>query len=805
MVCVRRSILYLFFMTLFFPVLAKAVVPASYLDTSFNRPYGYATYPTPYMYGERPNAVVIQRDGKIVVVDTTAVNRDEAKIAVTRYNPDGIPDGSFSVSGTAVYDGSGLSYATDVAIQLVEDEEKIIVAGFRSLDENLYDLILLRYNAGGSLDTSFTGGFTTRVGFDGVNTSASIAVQGDGKILVATQRIGGTGAKSLLLLRFDQNGSLDTNFGTDGVVEYSYYPYEGPPVEGLPNDDNITGRTVKITPDGRNILVIIKVFAYSVLLRFDMNGNIDDTFNSVPLLGLQIPGGSYSGALPRGMDVQSDGKIVVVGETTTVPFVARYTPDGNPDPTFGEGSGVVYFNYKEHFGYVDDPIRSSNVRNVALQPDGGILIVGSCPMSHTINGVSDDMDIFLARYNARGSLDSSFGVNGVVTFDGGWRDGNTYYGDFGEALAIQSDGKIVVVGSVRVYNDPADPDPAESHSDMVIMRFGDQPNPEHPSIEVSPESHNYGEVEKGKNKAKQFTLSNIGQSDVAIDEIELTGDDTIDFAIDPGTCQNLTPIIMAGESCTITVSFIPGSEGMKAVTLRIVLNNLNARVVEGTPVEVSLQGTGIIVQVSYTLSVSTDGNGVGSVRSKPRGISCGVKTSECTGEFPAGKEVILYPVVEDEQTRFVGWSGACTGRKECRVMMDSAKEVKATFMADPTIIVCPQSKNFKEVRLGKMRAAFIFVKNGTKSGKVPLRITGITLTGSTSSFSIFKDECSTRDLQPKEVCAFGIVFDPDSPTLHAAEAQISSTDPVSPIKTVALSGKGVAPPPPKPPRPPRKK
>ena len=754
------------------------------------------------MYGERPNAVALQSDGKIVVVDTTAELSGEAQIAVIRYNPDGSLDRSFNGSGRVLYNNYYLSFATDVAIQ---EDGKIIVAGFRSEDENSYDVILLRYNSNGTLDTSFNGGevvFDNNVSFDGVNTIASLALQNDGKIIVATYAfIPGTDAKNLLLLRYNPDGSLDKAFGIDGngTVRYDHYVN----VEANVDTDNIAGRRVKLTPDD-NIAVLIQAFAFTAVLKYDMNGIF--VSKSTPFCGqtgcaVEEP----VGALPRGMEVQPDGKIVVVGEAGVSPFVLRYTVEGILDTTFGEGSGVVYFNYKDHFGYEDDPIRSSNARNVALQPDGSILIVGSCPMSHTINRVSDDMDIFLARYNAGGSLDSSFGVNGVVTFDGGWRDGNTYYGDFGEALAIQSDGKIVVVGSVRVYNDPADPNPAESHSDMVIMRFGDQPNPELPSIEVSPESHNYGEVEKGKNKAKQFTLSNIGQSDVAIDEIELTGDDNIDFAIDPGTCQNLTPIIMAGESCTITVSFVPGSEGMKAVTLRIVLNNPNARVVEGTPVEVSLQGTGIIVQVSYTLSVSTDGNGVGSVRSKPRGISCGVKTSECTGEFPAGKEVILYPVVEDEQTRFVGWSGACTGRKECKVMMDSAKEVKATFMADPTIIVCPQSKNFKEVRLGKMRAAFIFVKNGTKSGKVPLRITGITLTGSTSSFSIFKDECSTRDLQPKEVCMFGIVFDPDSPTLHAAEAQISSTDPVSPIKTVALSGKGVAPPPPKPPRPPRKK
>ena len=155
MVSLRRSILYLFFMTLFFPVLASAVVPG-FFDTTFNSPNGFATYLTPFMYGERPNAVALQSDGKIVVVDTTAELSGEAQIAVIRYNPDGSLDRSFNDSGRVLYNNSYLSFATDVAIQA--EDGKIVVAGFRSPeDENWYDVILLRYNSNGTLDTSFNG------------------------------------------------------------------------------------------------------------------------------------------------------------------------------------------------------------------------------------------------------------------------------------------------------------------------------------------------------------------------------------------------------------------------------------------------------------------------------------------------------------------------------------------------------------------------------------------------------------------------------------------------------------------------
>jgi uncharacterized delta-60 repeat protein len=332
----------------------------------------------------------------------------------------------------------------------------------------LYDLILLRYNADGSLDTSFQGEFAANVGFDGVNTNASLAIQSDGKIIVATQ--GGTPGsdiKKLVLLRFNPDGSLDQSFGIGGVTEYTEYVYGDPDAGGIATD-SITGRTVKISPDGNKIIVLAKVFAYTTLLRFEMNGTLDPGFQGIPFLGLPAYGGEYTGALPRDMKIQPDGKVVVVGEAGALPFVLRYTTTGDLDTSFGAGSGVVYFNYKDFFGFLDDPLRSSSVRGVALRSDGSILMVGSCPVDHNGDTFSDDMDIFLARFTVNGAIDTSFGAGGAVTFDGGWRDGYTYFGDLGGAVAVQPNGKANVVGSTRVYDNPDNPDPALSHSDMVI-------------------------------------------------------------------------------------------------------------------------------------------------------------------------------------------------------------------------------------------------------------------------------------------------------------------------------------------------
>jgi uncharacterized delta-60 repeat protein len=783
MVNVKRSILYLFFLTLLYPVIASAVVPG-YFDTTFNTPNGFAAFSTPFMYGERPTAVAIQGDGKIVVVDTHGDDSGRTRIAVIRYNRDGSLDSTFNhPEGVVLYNHDNvLSFATDVAIQ---SDGKIVVAGFRSqVAQNWYDIMVLRYNTDGSLDTSFSGGevvFTNNVEFDGVDTVASIAIQNDGKILLATHTfLSGTDTKNLLLLRFNPNGSVDESFGSQGVVQYGYY------FKGDVETDDISGRKVKITPDGQ-VAVLVKVFAFTAMLKFNMEGVL--VSESEPYCGQLKPMGYFSGALPRGMEVQQDGKIVVAGEADNSPFALRYTPEGELDTAFGAGTGVISFNYRDHFRYLDEPLRSSSARNIAIQPDGNILLVGTCPMDHDGNMLSDDVDVFLARYATDGAIDTSFGINGLATFDGEWRAGETYLGDIGQAVALQSDGKIIVVGNMRA-NAVASGD----HYDMVVMRFVGQPGPD---IEVSPVNYDYGEVPTRSSKIQQFSITNIGQTDLAVSGIDLVYGDGISFLVESGTCQTLTPTIVPGGSCMITVRFVPGSEGLKTSTLRITSNDPYARAITYGPVEVSLQGTGMPVQSNYTLTVITDGDGVGIVQSKPKGIKCGKNWTDCKELYTAGKEIKLYHIIEQEESKFVGWSGACSGKKECKVVMDSDKEVTAIFQSDPTIVVWPRYKDFKNVRTGWMKAAVIFIKNSTMNGRKPLEIGTINIGPQASLFQIFEDRCSGKVLEPREACFFGVLFEPEAVGSFAAEISIPSNDPGSPVTAVQLKGNGAAPPPPK--------
>ncbi|MFD5426499.1 calcium-binding protein [Streptomyces sp. NPDC127084] len=155
-------------------------------------------------------------------------------------------------------------------------------------------------------------------------------------------------------------------------------------------------------------------------------GDLDPTFGT----GGKVTTGFGAGLSPFGEDlaIQADGKIVAVGGSDTglgSDFaLARYNTDGSLDATFGTGGLVT-----TDFGGTDAAI------GVAVQPDGKIVTVGYSDAGGTLN------DFALARYNTDGSLDATFGTGGLVTTDFG--PGRS---DVANAVALQTDGKIVAVG-----------------------------------------------------------------------------------------------------------------------------------------------------------------------------------------------------------------------------------------------------------------------------------------------------------------------------------------------------------------------
>lgn len=353
------------------------------------------------------NSMALQSDGKVIVAGYF-FNGSNFDVSLVRYNADGTLDDTFGGDGRVTTPiGSLADYGSSVAVQ---SDGKIVVAGHYSNGSN-EDFAALRYNEDGTLDGGFgTGGkVTTPIG-SGHDYGASVAVQSDGKIVVAGYFSNG-GNEDFAVVRYTASGGLDGGFGTGGKVTT--------PIGG---DD--TGHSVVVQSDGK---IVVAGTSHSgsnrdfAVVRYNEDGTLDSGFGTGGKVTTPIGSGD-DGA--RSMVVLSDGRIVVAGASNNGSnddfAVVRYTASGLPDPSFGTG------------GMVTTPIGSGDDRSasVAVQSDGKIVVAG---------GSSGDFAV--VRYTFSGALDGGFGTGGTVTTPiGNGEDG-------AEAVAVQSDGKIIAAGA----------------------------------------------------------------------------------------------------------------------------------------------------------------------------------------------------------------------------------------------------------------------------------------------------------------------------------------------------------------------
>lgn len=320
--------------------------------------HGDGKQTTNFGANEELHGIAIQADGKIVAAGHTAND----KAAVARYKTNGTLDTTFSGDGKLTYDFGGTTRAWAVAIQT---DGKIVVAG--DTFASYADFALARYNSDGTLDTTFSGDGKQTTDFFGKSDIAlAITIQANGKIVLAGLTFNDNTGYDFAVARYNTNGALDTTFSTDG----------------------------KQTTDF---------------------STANDTANAVA--------------------IQPNGKIVVVGvagaSCTSSNFckiaVARYNTNGAPDTTFS-GDG------KQTHGA--SPI-SAEAHSLAIQSDSKIVVAGYAYFQ-------GNTDFALIRYNGNGSLDMTF--NGTGTLTTSFQTGSN---DAAYAVSIQSDGKIVLGGFVK--------------------------------------------------------------------------------------------------------------------------------------------------------------------------------------------------------------------------------------------------------------------------------------------------------------------------------------------------------------------
>jgi uncharacterized delta-60 repeat protein len=384
---------------------------AGSLDTTFGTG-GIVTIPNA-TFACNPCGLAIQSDGKILVAGGGATSKGFPEVAVARFNTNGSPDSTFGTGGvvtTTQDDVTGGAFA-----MALQPDGKIVVATTGDLD-----LLVIRYNINGSLDNTFgTGGIASTRPFNQLFFSpltGGIAVEPDSDILLAAQAT---------VTRLLPSGQVDTSFGTDGAALL---------VSSALN--------LVLLPGGK--FLVGNTFG-SAAARYTSEGALDTTFG----LGGQIANLGGSAFLPL-----SNGKLIAVGtivsgieaapeESNPQGFaVLRYNANGSLDNAFGTVGGVI----------TNFPGEGYSAAAAAVQSKGEIVAVGVTELNNPAFGLQPG-DFALARYTANGQLDTTFGTNGLVT---------TAIGQTGSlaqasAVAIQSDGKIVVAGddTPPAFGDPS--------------------------------------------------------------------------------------------------------------------------------------------------------------------------------------------------------------------------------------------------------------------------------------------------------------------------------------------------------------
>jgi uncharacterized delta-60 repeat protein len=372
------------------------------------------------------DAIVLQPDGRIVVGGYSDQEEapSNATFALARYNADGSLDMDFGVGGKVTTDFlGGQDFMTALVLQ---PDGKLIAAGNAS-DGIRFVFGIARYNPDGSLDSSFgVGGKLTQRFSAGSDQASGVAVQSDGKIVVAgtTQSdVNNPLSSDFVLIRYNSDGTPDRTFGSSGIV-----------ITDMFGRGDEAG-AVAIQPDGRIVVAGTSgrtggTFLDFALARYLPDGSLDPAFGtegkvatdflSIP----QQPSSDYA----RALALQSDGHIVVAGTTSTGGWdfaLARYNSDGSLDSNFGNGGKVT----TDFSGLSDD-----QAHNVVIQGEN-VIVAGES------YAPGRGFEFALTRYKNDGSLDQSFGDGGKVL------TGLFHIGEHGRAAVVQSDGHLTVAGS----------------------------------------------------------------------------------------------------------------------------------------------------------------------------------------------------------------------------------------------------------------------------------------------------------------------------------------------------------------------
>jgi len=415
------------------------------------------------------NASALQSDGKLIVGGTSNPIRNFTNFALARYKKDGTLDKTFGVNGVVTTEVSVLlgaqpntNYSYLQSLLILNDGKILAGGATTNPTTSLINFVLVRYNKNGSVDHTF--------GNNGVVLTDVSAILGTANreteiysIILHNNKIVVTGVliknSRLIIARYNLDGTLDTTFGTSGIVidqriQANIYNNVG----FLTDDSIIVGGTInsqwaiaKYNPDGSlntsfgtngyvitnlspspaGIVNSIAIFnnkiiaagfsvnlsgqALYTVIKYNSDGTLDTSFGIGGginiLLGNQI--------IITRIKVQSDGKIVTGGNNVqrlSASFaITRLTVNGDLDTTFGNG-GVVTTNFGRSAGV---QATADTINSLVLDSQENIFASGYTQALFKNNLIDTNDDFAIAKYNSNGVLDATFGnlTNGLSTTD----------------------------------------------------------------------------------------------------------------------------------------------------------------------------------------------------------------------------------------------------------------------------------------------------------------------------------------------------------------------------------------------------
>ena len=364
-------------------------------------------------------SIALDSNGRIVAAGYADTAIAEQSFALARYNPDGSLDSSFSDDGKLIIKTRPNTFERANAVT-IQTGGKILIGGSSGYSRR--DFTLVRFNSNGTLDTNFglNGAVYTRVSEEVSGELNALTIAPNGDIFGGGLAENGSGGDAFAFAKYNQNGVPAPEFGVFGYVTNNFQ---------IGINLSYEAKSVVLQPDGKFLaagnFVGNSGNSNGILARYEPNGSLDRNFNSQ---FLNSP--SANTREITGVTLQPDGKILIVGnfeDTSNAGlFVSRYNPNGSTDSTFGN-SGQTVISVFNGGGLGQD---------ISVLPDGKIVIAGA-----TANISTQLLKFAVFKLNANGSPDTTFGANGLATTS--FSSSN----DIALSIGVQTDGKIVASGA----------------------------------------------------------------------------------------------------------------------------------------------------------------------------------------------------------------------------------------------------------------------------------------------------------------------------------------------------------------------